>query len=115
MGVIRFNPANDRVLVTAASGCIHYDDFVTVMATWEPKNMDEQLRDAFRVFDKDDSGTISADELKTVMKNLGERMTDSEVDDMVREIDLDGDGQIDFQGEASSHPHPDPSTFNPKP
>ena len=36
---------------------------------------DEELREAFRVFDKDNDGYITGSELKHVMSNLGEKLT----------------------------------------
>ena len=58
---------------------------------------EEELREAFKVFDKDGNGFISAAELRHVMTNLGEKLTDEEVDEMIREADLDGDGQVDYE------------------
>ncbi|XP_057783343.1 calmodulin-like protein 8 isoform X1 [Salvia miltiorrhiza] len=57
---------------------------------------EEELKEAFKVFDKDQNGYISASELRHVMINLGEKLTDEEVDQMIREADLDGDGQVDY-------------------
>jgi Ca2+-binding EF-hand superfamily protein len=54
---------------------------------------EEELREAFKVFDKDGNGFVSAAELKHVMTNLGEKLTDEEVDEMIREADVDGDGE----------------------
>jgi hypothetical protein len=56
---------------------------------------EEEIREAFRVFDKDGNGFISAAELRHVMTNLGEKLTDEEVDEMIREADIDG-GKIYF-------------------
>ena len=51
-----------------------------------------ELKEAFRVFDRDGNGMISAAELKYVMTNLGEKLSNEEAEEMVREADLDGDG-----------------------
>lgn len=59
---------------------------------------EEELREAFRVFDKDGNGFISAAELRHLMANLEKKLTDEEVDEMMRETDLDGDGQVTYEG-----------------
>jgi calmodulin len=64
---------------------------------------EEEIREAFRVFDKDGNGFISAAELRHVMTNLGEKLTDEEVDEMIREADIDGDGQVNYEGERIFH------------
>lgn len=56
---------------------------------------EEEIREAFKVFDRDNNGFISAAELRHVMTSIGEKLTDDEVDEMIREADQDGDGKID--------------------
>ena len=58
---------------------------------------EEELHEAFKVFDKDGNGTISAAQLRHVMTNLGEKLTDEEVDEMIREADVDGDGEVNYE------------------
>jgi len=57
----------------------------------------EEIEEAFKVFDKDGNGYISATELRHVMTSLGEKLSEEEVDEMIREADVDGDGQINYQ------------------
>lgn len=56
---------------------------------------DAEMREAFKVFDKDNDGYISNDELKTLLKSIGERMTDDEIQLLLESIDTNGDGRID--------------------
>jgi len=72
-------------------------EFLTMMAR-KMKDTDsaEEIKEAFKVFDKDGNGFISAAELRHIMTNLGEKLTDEEVDEMIREADVDGDGQINY-------------------
>ena len=57
----------------------------------------EEIREAFRVFDKDGNGSISAAELRHVLTNLGEELTEKEVDEMINVADIDGDGQVNYE------------------
>merc|ERR1712037_542450 len=57
---------------------------------------EEDLIEAFKIFDKDGNGVISASELKHVMTTLGERLTEEEADEMIKEADMDGDGFINY-------------------
>ena len=59
---------------------------------------EEELKDAFNIFDRDGNGLISPDELRCVMTNLGEKLTDEEVEEMIKEADKDGDGLISYDG-----------------
>ncbi|KAJ1686736.1 hypothetical protein LUZ63_018126 [Rhynchospora breviuscula] len=79
------------------SGTVDFNEFLTLMAhKLKDKESEDELREAFRVFDKDQNGFISGAELRHVMTNLGEKLTDEEVQEMVREADTDGDGQINY-------------------
>ncbi|WAR18959.1 CALM-like protein [Mya arenaria] len=72
--------------------------FLTMMAQkMKDTDSEEEIKEAFKVFDKDGNGFISAAELRHVMTNLGEKLTDEEVDEMIREADIDGDGQVNYE------------------
>jgi len=72
--------------------------FLNLMARkMKDTDSEEEIKEAFKVFDKDGNGFISAAELRHVMTNLGEKLTDEEVDEMIREADVDGDGQINYE------------------
>ena len=45
---------------------------------------DNDLKDAFRLLDKDRSGSLDADEFRTVLQNLGEKFTEGEIEEMIR-------------------------------
>jgi len=54
-------------LLSAGSGEIDFDEFLQLMASKQANmTMEDELRNAFNVFDKDGSGYISSDELKQV-------------------------------------------------
>ncbi|KAK4775879.1 hypothetical protein SAY87_023840 [Trapa incisa] len=80
------------------NGTIKLGEFLNLMARkMKETAADDELKEAFQVFDKDQDGYISPEELRRVMLNLGEKLTDEEVEMMVKEADLDGDGQINYE------------------
>ncbi|XP_028123940.1 calmodulin-like protein 8 isoform X2 [Camellia sinensis] len=80
------------------NGTIEFGEFLHLLATkMKESEAEEELKEAFKVFDKDQDGYISPNELRNVMFNLGERLTDEEVEQMIRDADLDGNGLIDYK------------------
>jgi calmodulin len=63
----------------------------------KPSNFEEEMRSAFKVFDKDGSGTISKEEMAQVMKKFGEDLSSEDLDIMLQEVDKNGDGTIDCE------------------
>ncbi|KAK9082473.1 hypothetical protein Syun_031710 [Stephania yunnanensis] len=72
-------------------------EFLNLMARkMKEAEVEDELQDAFKVFDKGSDGYISPQELKHVMISLGAKLTEEELQEMVRVADVDGDGQINF-------------------
>ncbi|KAK3139255.1 hypothetical protein QOZ80_5AG0380290 [Eleusine coracana subsp. coracana] len=79
------------------SGAIDFHEFLVLLARkMRDAGADDELREAFHVFDQDQNGYISRDELRHVLENLGEKLSDEELVEMLREADVDGDGQINY-------------------
>ncbi|XP_023335258.1 calmodulin [Eurytemora carolleeae] len=79
------------------SGTIEFAEFIIMMARRiKDVPSDEELRDAFAVFDKDRNGYVSAKEIKKVLTFLGVDISLEEVEEMVEEADVNNDGQVDF-------------------
>ena len=77
---------------------IYFQEFLIMMARKiNSEECEEEIQEAFCVFDKDSNGFISAAELRQVMINLGEKQVDEQVDEMIREADIDGDGQVSYE------------------
>ncbi|XP_022720056.1 calmodulin-2/4-like isoform X1 [Durio zibethinus] len=83
---------------TDGNGTIEFGEFLNLMARkMKEAEAEEELKEAFRVFDKDQDGYISPNELRQVMINIGEKLTDEELEQMIREADMDGDGQVNYE------------------
>ena len=80
------------------TGEISFETFLSLMESkLENINLEEELREAFRVFDNNNSGYISSARLKHVMECLGEDVTAKDAEDMIREADIDKDGLVNFE------------------
>ena len=49
------------------------------------------LKDAFKILDRDGSGSIDADEFRDVMRGLSANFSEEEIEKMVIAADVDGD------------------------
>ncbi|KAL8592617.1 hypothetical protein ACOMHN_026547 [Nucella lapillus] len=76
-------------------GTVDFTEFLKMMTKRNKHSeSEEQLREAFKVFDKDGDGYLSVSEFRHVMTNLGERLTPEEVEDMVRQVDHLEEGRV---------------------
>ncbi|OXB78900.1 UNVERIFIED_CONTAM: hypothetical protein H355_011305 [Colinus virginianus] len=58
--------------------------------------LDAEIREAFRVLDRDGNGFISKQELGMAMRSLGYMPSEVELAIIMQRLDMDGDGQVDF-------------------
>ncbi|KAL8171157.1 hypothetical protein V2J09_022961 [Rumex salicifolius] len=84
--------------VADGGASLEFAEFLNLIAakSKEKDTEEEELKEAFKVFDKDQNGFISPSALRQVMINLGEKLTDEEVEQMINEADSDGDGLVNF-------------------
>uniref|UniRef100_A0A7S1T8C8 EF-hand domain-containing protein n=1 Tax=Compsopogon caeruleus TaxID=31354 RepID=A0A7S1T8C8_9RHOD len=59
--------------------------------------MEKELKESFRLFDKDGDGKITAEELLGVMRSLGMPTTITAVREMIMAVDNDSNGTIEFE------------------
>merc|ERR1711976_318155 len=81
------------------SGQVEFPEFCKHMKEEfrNPEQKKDEIREAFRIFDKDGNNFISADELRSIMTCFGEPLTADEANDMIECADVNGDGKIDYE------------------
>merc|ERR1719347_2550162 len=80
------------------TGSVVFPEFLMMMAhKINAENAEDDIREAFKVFDGDGNGYINRYELSIVMANIGEKLTPGEIQAMIDEADIDGDGQINYE------------------
>ncbi|XP_067134715.1 calmodulin-like [Centruroides vittatus] len=77
---------------------IDFPLFLELMAKQMREAISEQeIRDAFKIFDQNNTGYIKVAELRHALTNLGEKLTDEEMDELLRDVEIDNQGRIKYQ------------------
>merc|ERR1711862_89829 len=78
-----------------------FGEFCQLCATFlvedpDIETMKRELKDAFRLYDKDNQGFITNETLRGLIGELLAPLTDEELDGIIDELDEDGSGSMDF-------------------
>jgi len=82
------------------SGLLEFGEFCQLAAKFlveeDEEALKKELKEAFRIYDKDCMGYISTDTLKEILKELDNKLSDEDIDNIIEEVDEDGSGTLDF-------------------
>ncbi|XP_066262430.1 troponin C-like [Euwallacea similis] len=82
------------------SGKINFDGFAEIAAHFleedDDANIQKELKEAFRLYDREGNGFISTKTLKEILAALDDKLTSRDLDGIIAEIDTDGSGTVDF-------------------
>ena len=59
--------------------------------------IEDEIREAFRVFDREGNGFITVPDLTEVLLKLGEKLSSEECQELIHEADIDGDGTVNYE------------------
>lgn len=100
--ILGYSPTTDEVRTILErfdqdnSGTIDFDEYLILIQHWIEQD-EEQIYEAFKVFDKDGDGFVSAQELKRALTQYGEQFTEEEANEFFNMMDTDGDGVINYE------------------
>ncbi|KAK1319032.1 Calmodulin-like protein 3 [Acorus calamus] len=81
-------------------GCVDIEEFGELYQTiMDERDEEEDMREAFNVFDQNGDGFITVEELRSVLASLGLKQgrTVEDCRRMIKKVDVDGDGMVDFK------------------
>jgi calmodulin len=82
---------------TNDNGRIDFEEFLNLMVRkMKDTDTEEEMQEAFRVFDREGSGYITKKSMKDVMVQLGENLSFEDLEDIMRDYDGDHDGQLNY-------------------
>ncbi|KAL5081266.1 hypothetical protein RYX36_009687, partial [Vicia faba] len=77
---------------------LDFNRFLDLMSKrMKPESCDRQLRDAFKVLDKDSTRFISVNELRHILTSVDEKLEPTEFDHWIREVDVSSDGKFSYK------------------
>ena len=80
---------------------IEFPEFLIMMArTLKGSETAEDIRQAFKLFDRDHNGTISSAELRHVITHFGEKLSSREIEEIMQEVEADANGFVNYEGNA---------------
>jgi len=103
MRALGLNPTNAELATYMKSGADEHsltlDEFLAAMQTQNGKeDSPVEIKEAFKIFDRNDSGQVSAQELRHVLTTIGEKLSEQEFEEMWKEVkdtDIEKNGLID--------------------
>ncbi|KAK7261613.1 hypothetical protein RIF29_27928 [Crotalaria pallida] len=81
-------------------GCVDIDEFGELyQSIMDERDEEEDMREAFNVFDQNRDGFITVEELRSVLSSLGLKQgrTVEDCKKMIMKVDVDGDGKVDYK------------------
>merc|ERR1712149_82025 len=82
------------------SGLLEFGEFCQLAAKFlveeDEEALKKELKEAFRIYDKEGNGYISTDTLKEILRELDSKLTNEDLDNIIEEVDEDGSGTLDF-------------------
>ncbi|KAJ3016659.1 UNVERIFIED_CONTAM: calmodulin-like 3 [Siphonaria sp. JEL0065] len=83
---------------TTGKGLVSFTAFMTLAGrNFRDIIAEEEMKEAFKIFDKNGDGFVTNDELKFAMAQQGDNLSDEEIAEIIREMDVDGDGKLNFE------------------
>jgi len=99
-----FNEQTLKDLITEVdedgSGQIEFTEFVILASKFiveeDEETLQKELKEAFRLYDKEGNGYIPTTALKEILRELDDQLSNEDLDGIINEIDGDGSGTVDF-------------------
>merc|ERR1712001_457234 len=82
------------------SGLLEFGEFCQLAARFlvdeDEEALKKELKEAFRIYDKECMGYISTETLKEILHELDNKLTPEDILNIIEEVDEDGSGTLDF-------------------
>ena len=77
---------------------IEFEEFLKIMNNkLKQTETEQELIEAFKIFDKEGKGLISENEFKHIMLSLGEKISEEELEEMMKKADPKNQGYVNYK------------------
>lgn len=79
------------------TGEMTFQHFLTMMMRrMQERDSEDDLCEAFRVFDRENTGAMPLAELRHMLCNLGEKLSEDEAAEVLKDVSPDGEGNVKY-------------------
>ncbi|EDV97313.1 GH16787 [Drosophila grimshawi] len=83
---------------TDGNGIIDFQEFAgMILYILNNNQVEDDIREAFRVYDRDNTGYIGVDQLRDVLIAFNMKPSNEELEELIREADDDEDGFLNYE------------------
>ena len=87
------------VIDNDGNGRVSFEEFLDVFIKRlkDTSEAQRELREAFKVFDRQSNGFLSKEEFRKAMTELGDKLNEEEVEEMIREVSSEMSEDINYE------------------
>lgn len=79
---------------------LNFEEYIQLMEQQKtPEEQEDNIVQAFRVFDSDNKGFIESSDLRELLENMDWKISDNEVKDLINRTNLREDRRISLEGQ----------------
>ena len=80
------------------NGTLEFNEFLVLMSKLsKDTDFEDELVEAFKIFDQDNHGMLTGLELKMMMMRFGDKVSEKEAEGILREAEIALDKEIDYE------------------
>lgn len=84
----------------SGDGMLNFEEYIQLMEQQKtPEEIEDNIVQAFRVFDSDNKGYVESADLRELLENMDWKISDDEVKDLINRTNLREDRRIRLEGQ----------------
>lgn len=99
----RYKNLEKAPCLITGDGKLNFEEYINLMEQQKtPDEREEDIIQAFRVFDSDNKGYIESADLRELLENMDWKVREEDLKDLITRANLDRDRRVSFEGRVKS-------------